>query len=221
VAHAAYYWSRLAEAFVDQYPKRTWELFERVLRVGLREWSVLGDLNSYGEGLLTRILRGDPDTAFECIARVLDDNQEESLYGMQRWLSQNGHRAIGDDAPGPIQYIRAAVLFDWVDADIERRAGWLAMVLPKTLDDSVAGRLTRDFVARYGSDKQISGSLYVHFHSRGWCGNASDHYRCLRDDARSWLVDEKNTNVVRWVEDYIDGLTRSIERAELEEEREA
>lgn len=181
---------------------------------------MLGDLNSYGEGLLTRILRGEPDMAFACIVRVLNENQGQSLYGIQRWLSQGGPRTIGDDAPGPIQFIPSKLLFDWVDADIEDRADWLAMVLPKTLDDSVAGRLTRDFVARYGNERQICSSLYVQFHSRGWCGNASDHYRKLRDEARGWLVDEREANVIRWVEDYIEGLSRSIEEAEIEEERE-
>ena len=38
VAHeAAYYWSRLAEAFIRQHPERTWEFFELVLRAGTRE----------------------------------------------------------------------------------------------------------------------------------------------------------------------------------------
>ncbi|MEX2307559.1 MAG: hypothetical protein WD738_08205 [Pirellulales bacterium] len=174
----------------------------------------------HGEGILTTILRNDPENAFECIVRVHNESDVLYLFSLEHWLSHGGHRVIGDDSPGPIQHIPAKLLFSWVDADIERRGCWLARTLPKTLDNSVAGRLTRDFVAKYATNRVVCSSLYVNFHSRGWCGNASDHYRTLRDEARDWLVDEKNLNVIRWVEDYIDGLSQSIEQAEIEEERE-
>ena len=53
----------------------------------------------------------------------------------------------------------------------------------------------------------------------GWCGPASDQYRRLRDEARTWLVDEKDVTVRDWIEDYIDGLSHDIDRAEIDEER--
>ena len=41
----------------------------------------------------------------------------------------------------------------------------------------------------------------------------------LREQAREWLVGEKNQTVVRWIENYIDGLGYDIQQAEIEEER--
>lgn len=218
--NAGYYWSNLARAFLRQHPGRIWNLFQNVLSVGVREWSVLGDLNFHGGGILTELLREDPTTAFQYFVAVYGQSEHRDLYSIGRWLSGDGHRAFGDNAPGPIQHIPSKLIFAWVDEDPENRGGWLAGILPKTLDESVAGRLTRDFVASYGHIRSICSSLYVSFHSGSWCGNASDHYRKLRDDARNWLIDEDNSTVTRWVEDYIEGLSSWIERAEMEEERE-
>jgi hypothetical protein len=220
VAHSAsYYWSRLAAAFLKQCPGRKWDLFQSVLHTGVGHWAVLSDLNTNEEHVLTHLLREDPETAFDCITEVYSQVDDQSTFGIQHWLSEDGHRGIGDEGPGPVQYIPAAKLFAWVDADIDRRGYWLARALPKTLDDTIAGRLTRDFIARYGGNKSISSGLYANFHSRGWCGKASDRYRELRDQARTWLVNEKDSVVIRWVENYIDGLAYDISRAEIDEER--
>lgn len=218
--NASYYWSRLALAFLNQYPSRKWEFFGRLLKVGSSEWSLLCDLSTFGEPLISDLLREDPEKAFAHIAEVVEDEEQRDGFALGHWLAQGRHHAIGEDDPGPIQYIPSSILFAWVDKDIQRRGAWLAHILPKTLDESVAGRLTRDFIARYGNDRGICASLNAHFNSRGWCGKESDHHRSLRDEARTWLIDERNNNVIRWVEKYIDGLTYSIDRAEIDEERE-
>jgi len=217
---AGYYWSRIASAFLVQYPARKWDFFRELIRVGAREWRTLSDLNTQGESLVTDLLRQDPERAFSCISEAFEDEQELRSYALSHWLSQGGHRIIGDETPGPIQYIPARTLFSWVDRDVQRHGSWLAQVLPKTLDDSVAGRLTRDFISRYANDRAVCASLNAHMHSRGWCGKASDHYRRLRNEAREWLVDESDLTVIRWIGEYIEGLTYSLDRAQIDEERE-
>ena len=97
---------------------------------------------------------------------------------------------------------------------MDDHADWLIGALPKTMDASLGGRLTREFVAKYGANEELSRSLWCRFHSRGWCGPASDHYRSLRNQAHEWLAAEKNQTVIRWLEDYIDQLSAYIEEAE-------
>src|SRR5262249_42008543 len=109
--------------------------------------------------------------------------------------------------------------FVWMDEDVEERGRWPIEALPKTLDRTPAGRLTRDFISRYGKVESLCSSLWSRFHARAWCGWASDYYRRLREEAREWLVNEKNQAVIRWTENYIDGLWCDIQRAEIEEER--
>jgi hypothetical protein len=215
----SYYWSRLAASFVARYPTRTWEFFTAVLRLGTKHWNVLIDLDTNQEQVLTSIFRTDPDRAWQCVMEVYSTTEEFASFSIQHWLSTGGHRLIGDDAPGPIQFVSPSTIFAWLDQDVEDRAYWLIGALPKTMDASPGGRLTRDFVARYGAHEVLSRALWCRFHSRGWSGPESVHYRSLRSQAHEWLAGERDHTVIRWIEDYIDQLSASIERAEIEEER--
>jgi hypothetical protein len=214
-----YYWSQVAAAFVAKYPERAWEFFRAILRLGMKQWNLLADLDMPQEQVLTNLLKSDPERAWNVIAVVLSEGESRSSFGIQHWLRCGGDRGWGDDSPGAIRFVPSSKLFAWVDEDIVGRGGWLIDTLPKTLDRTPAGRLTRDFVARYGKIDSLCRSLWFHFRSREWCGPASDYCRKLREEAREWLVDEKNQTVIRWTENYIDGLGSEIQRAEIEEER--
>jgi hypothetical protein len=215
----SYYWSRLASAFVAQYSERTWEFFREILRLGMKQWNLLADLDLSQEQVLARLFRSDPQGAWDCIAEVVAEGDVERAFGIQHWLGDSAHRLPGDDGPGLIQFAPSDKVFAWVDGSLEERGRWLTSALPKTLDRTPAGRLTRDFIARYGKTESLSSSLWCHFHARSWCGSASAYYRKLREQAREWLVGERNQTVIRWIEKYIDGLGYDIQRAEIEEER--
>jgi hypothetical protein len=215
----SYYWSRLATAFLARYPARTWELFSAILRVGVKQWNLLADLDLSREQVLTCLFKSDPERAWDCTADVLAGEESGNSFGIQHWLGDGGHRLPGDHGPGVIQFVPSSKLLAWVDQDVEERGRWLAATLPKTLNRTPAGRLTRDFIAKYGKIELLSSSLLCRFHARAWCGSASDYYRKLREEAREWLVGEKNQSVIRWIENYIDGLGYDIQRAEIQEER--
>lgn len=219
VHSASYYWSRLAKAFIQQFPNREWDLFGKVIRISMRGWSILKELDTNKEAILTTSMRENPSMAWASIVDAYREARERGMWLSHDWLASGGHRVISGNDAGPIQFIQGDVLFDWVDEDVEEHGYWLTSVLPKTLDKSNAGRLTRDFLARYGKHESVRDRLYSHFHSRGWSGKASDHCRKLREQARLWRVDEKNGTVIRWIDDYIEGLNYDIERAEIEEER--
>jgi hypothetical protein len=42
----SYYWSRLANAYIDQFPNRTWDLFGQLLRLSRRGSLILEDLDA-------------------------------------------------------------------------------------------------------------------------------------------------------------------------------
>ena len=60
----------------------------------------------------------------------------------------------------------------------------------------------------------------AHFWSGGHSGPSSVHYRTKRDATRKLLDEENSTRIREWLEEYIEWLSRDIERAEIEEERE-
>jgi hypothetical protein len=216
---AGYHWGRLTKAFLEQYPDRKWEFFGGLLRAGRGNTSVIANLNTEGDLFLTEMMRSDPARAFGEIKEVFAEGRELRSYSLNSWLSRGGHHGWGDESPGPIQFIPSHLIFDWVDGDVENRGSWVAHLLPKTLDNSPAGRLTRDFIARYGNNERLMSSVRTHFASRAWSGKESDYCSELRTEARGWLVDETNANVMRWVGNYIDGLSADIRRALIVEER--
>src|SRR5262249_10068735 len=101
---AAYYWSRLSNAFLQRYPLRTWDFFERVLKIGAREWRVLNNLTHGGEKTLTEILQKDPEIAFACITEIYEEFGERNVYGLHSWLSKDRF-GFDDEVPGPIHYV--------------------------------------------------------------------------------------------------------------------
>lgn len=214
-----YFWSRLAAAFLSKYPEHTWEFFQTILRLGTEQWNLLPDLDMPEEHVLTSVFKSDPERGWDCITEAFSEGDGGRSFGIQRWLGGEWRRLNGDDSPGPIQYALTSKVFSWVDENKEDRGRWLTSALPKTLDRTPAGRLTRDFIARYGKIESVRGSLSCRFHTRSWCGSASDYYRELRKQAREWLVEEKNQTVIRWIERYVDELGYDIQQAEIEEER--
>jgi DNA-binding transcriptional regulator PaaX len=106
-----------------------------------------------------------------------------------------------------------------VDEEPQERVYWLTRTLPKTLDQSGAGRLTRSFIARYGKSDSVRENLYRHFFAQSWCGKESDYFRKLREQTRTWAIDERNKLVKQWITDYAEMLDDAIKHAEIQEER--
>ena len=82
----------------------------------------------------------------------------------------------------------------------------MTYVLAKSLSRSLSGRLTRNFIARYGRDRDVARSLMARFMSRSYWGNSSDFHQQLRTEAREWRIDEPDRVVRRWIDEYIGWL---------------
>lgn len=212
---AGYYRTELATRFVEAYPERKWDVFKGVL---FQERRMLRCIEHGRDGLMAQWVLDDPSEAWACITEVLDKH-EDGRWAITSWLSGAMTMGWGESVAGPIQHIPSGEMFSWVDLDRASRSYWLCQAMPKTLNKTLAGRLTRDFIARYCDDESTYRSLRSHFGARSWCGKASDHCRKLRDEAREWLMDERDRVVIGWIEDYIQSLDHEIERAEIEEER--
>jgi hypothetical protein len=165
------------------------------------------------------LVRTEPEKAWACISKAYVDARENGEWLSGHWLSSDRHDLFPDISAGPIQYIPAEILFDWVDEEPQERVYWLTRTLPKTLDQSGAGRLTRSFIARYGKSDSVRENLYRHFFAQSWCGKESDYFRKLREQTRTWAIDERNKLVKQWITDYAEMLDDAIKHAEIQEER--
>jgi hypothetical protein len=107
-------------------------------------------------------------------------------------------------------------LWNWVDEDIEKRAWYMAYLVSQDLSE---GSLAREILVRYGDREDVRRNLMANFSSDGWSGSASDHYAGKKAWLHSIRENEKDKNVLRWIDEYVDALDKDIKRAKIDEER--
>lgn len=168
--------------------------------------------------MLERIIAADPGQAWDRLAGLLSDLNSIRAIRIQSWLA--GPHGFGNDKTGPILLLPSERVWRWADQKPAERAAWLAGTMPRTLDQCRAGRLTKEFLSRYGTIKKVARNLMLHFYYYvGWCGSEAEHYRHRRERAQNWLAAETEQPIVEWLTEYIRWLDHDIRKAELEEER--
>jgi len=112
-------------------------------------------------------------------------------------------------------------IWEWVEENIEKRAWYLATFVPPVLFR--AGEKTcfaRELLVRYGERDDVRRNLSANFSTEGWSGPASMHYENKKNMLLDYKKRETNSNVLRWVDDYISSLEYQIEKSKVQEERE-
>lgn len=211
---------RQAIAFLARHPDSSWEFFENVLRLPSDGCDPLEHLDAAEEQVLTMLFKSDPEAAWKIVAAIVAESGCRESWAIQSWLASAGLRSLDEQAPGAIRFAPVEAALAWVGEDVEVRGYWLAGALPRTLDPSPVGRLTREFILRFSENKSVHGSLLTNFlHREGWVGDESEHFRNLRQRALGWLSDERNETVRQWLQRYIEALGVYIDRGRIEEER--
>ncbi|MDU0460092.1 MAG: hypothetical protein RW306_15305 [Geobacteraceae bacterium] len=208
-----YHWHRLVTLFRQQFPYRDMELFEHIItKLELSLRSV-----DYGCRIADDIARDHPNEIWEIVARHLDKGEESSWY-ISSWLEDETD--FGEkDIPGAIRFFEPETVMGWVKEDTKKRVEILAGCLPKSLNSNEGGTLTRMFLEVYGDDKKIANRLISHFYSGGWSGPESIYRSKQREVARQWLSETESPKIRAWLTLYIDYLSTTIEREQIQEER--
>jgi hypothetical protein len=212
-----YYWAKLAEAFIRDYPEKSLELAEVMLQHLGAEGAVVHDFQSETSKILDQITRSNPTEAWHIITKYLGPPIDGRAYRITHWLQGGAF----DHNEGILPFIPLEELWRWVDADIETRSWYLASFVPKILIRE-PGKicLAREVLIRYGSRDDVRRNLMSNFSSEGWMGPASNHYRAKKEMLMAFRAEEENENVKRWIDEYIESLDQYINKAQGSEERE-
>ena len=95
----------------------------------------------------------------------------------------------------------------WVDKSKKSRAPFIAQYVPKSLEPP-AGTFTRQFLKRYGADKEVREALMRNFATESWNGEASVHYQMKMERMIAIRKGETEPNLVR----FLDDLRRSLSK---------
>ena len=168
----------------------------------------------FGEPLkfLSSVTRDRPDVVWPAIARRLTDYQRDAgTWRMLNWL--RGERARhGGDATG-MDALPPALVFDWIDGDVEERAPVMAQNCPPAVSKpDEPPSFARQMLVRYGTLKSVRGGLHANNFTECWGGPASENYRRKLEALQAHLDVETDENVKAWLLEHKDRLEHSFEQ---------
>lgn len=207
-----YEWTQVANTFLDQYPEDGVQIAACLLDRFGEEDTITASFNSQAENVLTRIAKQAPLEVWQRIAGYLGPPVDSRAFHISRWLRGGGGLAL----------MPPEEVWNWIEADVEKRARYAATFVPPSLSHS-AGETwwARELLVRYGDRKDMRNNLHANFSTEVWTGPESSHYQ----SKKRWLEDlrraETHPNVLRWIDEFIDSLNRRIEDARIREERES
>lgn len=213
-----HHWTSIATRLCETFPEKKHRVFQAALdKVCAADWFLTANDEPYQ--LIQSIIKSSPNECWQIICERIDSLGRRENWRILSWLS--ARTAFGDDElVGPLALFPVGSVMSWISEDPDNRAADMAGVVPKTLESGEFGAYAREILNRYGDRRDVRSALFSNFWCGGWCGSESAYYRRKRDSARAWLNGENSFRVRKWIEDYIDLLSKEIVEAEVMEERE-
>jgi len=165
--------------------------------------------------IIYKICKEEPSLTWPILANALASDR---AYLFRMWLGEDSIR--GEPHPPAITAFNPSDIFSWIDEDRLERAAKLPEVLPKTLDPSRGGQLTKDFLERYMDIEGVGYAVMAFFGTGGYSGPRSQYLSERRTRAQKWMAEVGTSSVVAdWLEDYVQKLSKEIENEKINEER--
>jgi hypothetical protein len=214
-------WAQVAKKFLEKFGDDK----DQVVKVGYlmldnigNSGSILDHIDREVKDILTKISETYPD---EMWLRALNKIEEKGYFIFKHWLSSNRFFSGPDQVESSIlQKIKLNVLWAWVDADIEKRAWFIASLVPNNFTNAPGEVcLAREVLIKYGDREDVRRNLHANFFSEGWSGKASDHHQSRLNAILPLRASETDPKVLKWLDEYIDRRKKSIENSKTGEER--
>ncbi len=211
-----FYWTELAKAYVIKYPNKS-------LKIGSKMLEHLGEdksvVHSHSESIevLTMIARIHSLAIWEQASKFLGPPIDRRAFYIGNWLRGNDFSRKGGE--GFLHQIPLDKIIAWVEENIEKRARYLARLIPKepfSMDDKIC---PREALIRFGGREDFRAELRANFGTEFFSGSESLHYKERKNYLLKLKENETNSNVKLWIDEYLDIIDKQIKRAENEEER--
>ena len=213
-----FYWTEIGKSFLHCWPEESLELVGPMLsHLGNR--GTIVDTGFKTHSVLTEITAQYPVEVWQQITKYLEEG-ENSLrsHYLRPWLQGEQFK----DEKGGITLIPCEKIWEWVDEDIENRAWYLATFVPNALSlKKWQTSLARKVLIRYGTRKDVRESLMKGYSVTVRVGPPSLYYTKKTQQLLCIKERETDQNVKSWIDEFVDGLEKAIERAKIEEERES
>ena len=213
-----YYWTEIGKVFLHRYPEQSLELVVPILSHFGERGGLVG-IYSKTCSVLDEIMKKHPTEVWESVSKLLEDRKPSSrMIALEHWLREGSLVREGKEA---LTLIPREKIWKWIDEDVEERAWYFTYRLaPKILSvEDWPTSLAREVLVRYGEQKDVRGGLSSNYSTDGWSGPASLHYEKKKQKLLHIKAEEDNENVKCWIDEFVGGLEKEIERARMDEER--
>jgi len=214
----SYHWRHVCQKLIAHDPAKAMPLLDVILEFMGRNYRLSYDHDV--EPIALSLCQIDPASSWKVVSNHLLSVTPKWRFDLFNWLHGGIGGFDGTMTVSPIAEFPLQLILDWIEECPEERAPMIAHCVPRSLDDEFGGALTRALISKYQAIDGVLSSISNIFHSEGWSGPRSQHYRKKRARFRKWLAVGFDARVDFWIENELIGLDAEIESAEISEERE-
>jgi hypothetical protein len=212
-------WKKVATRLISTFPDTGSVIAEQIMKFFGDERSIACNFRSETiSEVLLEITKKNPSGIWQKLIKHLDPPSGKRAFFLKEWLK--GNRDFGKDDFGALELFNIEDVWKWVDEKPEERAQFLAhCVSPVLFHSADKICLARELLARYGGHDEVRSSFSSNYLTEGWTGPASIHYMTKKKALLDFKKDEKDENVIKWIDEYLEILEQDIERAKIAEEK--
>ncbi len=204
-----FHWKQVALRFLKEYPQQGPLISERLLKYFGIEGTIIGGYHTQVQEVLIEITKIFPQEVWKQITKYIGPPIDHRAFALTHWLRE-----------GPLSLFPQDAIWAWVEEDREKRAWYLATFVPKSLSGSKEQpSIARALLVQYGSMQDVRNNFSANYFSGEWTGPETQHVLLIKRNLLELRANETDGNVKLWIEEYLDGLEKDLERAQLHEER--
>jgi len=213
-------WKELATKLINASPDTGSAIAEQIMRFLGDERSIASSFRSEAiSEVLLEITKKNPSEIWQKLIKHLDPPYDKKAFYLKEWLK--GNMQFGSADSGALELFNIEDIWKWVDEKPDERAQFLAHCVSPVLFHSADKKcLARELLARYGSRDEVRDSFSSNYSTESWSGPASIHYMTKKKVLLDFKKDEKDENVIKWIDEHLGILEQDIERAKIAEEKE-
>lgn len=208
-----YHWDKLSLKFMEEFNEAISCFLDLVLGILMKKNYV--ELEPYIREKFKYFLEKDFENTWDTLKMAL------LAYDRCAWSLSNILK--GDYAHSRreknslLGFIPEKDLWKWVEESPREAPYILAGMIPLHESEPDLNPLARQLLIKCPTDEDITSALSANWHTEGWVGLRSEHYKNKLEIAEEWIEDSEPA-VSSWARKEVEYLKRGIELAEREEE---
>jgi hypothetical protein len=216
-----WHWIGVANGLLRKYPQYGLALAEVMLENFGNHNAIFNNSHSSTQGVLDILARQQPHEVWQLITRYITPPGGSQAFRIMHWLPWEIFTAEAEKPQGESPKVSLDKLWQWIDEDVEHRAHYIARFVPKGWIKLGNGlNLAREILLRYGTRQDVRSSLIANFSSGNFiAGSFVAYLQRKKQEVFAYKEGETNRNVLRWIDEVLEGLEHQLEAAKIREER--